>query len=70
MELNLKGASVLGNAINDKESQVTYLKTRLNMFLDVLDNIDPEEANVEDVDRLIQMIDDIEVKCKQFNDRE
>ncbi|OMP68139.1 SE1561 family protein [Domibacillus epiphyticus] len=55
--------------INDKETQVVYLKERLNIFMEVLDSIDPEETDVEDIDRLIGMIDDIELKCEQFRNR-
>ncbi|OES45079.1 SE1561 family protein [Domibacillus iocasae] len=55
--------------IQDKEKQVVYLKERLNIFMEVLDSIDPEEAEVEDIDRLIEMIDDIELKCEQFRSR-
>jgi len=40
------------------------------MFLEVLDAIDPEEAELEDIDRLIEMIDDIESKCNEFKHRE
>jgi hypothetical protein len=60
----------LGSPTNDKNSQVTFLKTRLNMFLDVLDAIDPEDADLDDIDNLIKMIDELESKCKEFNNRE
>ncbi|WP_201715727.1 SE1561 family protein [Rossellomorea arthrocnemi] len=60
----------MGKAINDKDSQVSYLKQRLNLFVDVLDSIDPEQADIDDIDRLIVMIDDIEVKCEQFKKSE
>jgi hypothetical protein len=40
------------------------------MFLDVLDAIDPEDTDVEDIDRLISMLDDMESKCREFNHRE
>lgn len=60
----------MGNAINDKDSQVIFLKQRLNMFLEVLDAIDPEETDIDDIDRLINMIDDLESKCKEFQSRE
>lgn len=46
------------------------MKQRLNMFLDVLDAIEPEETELEDIDRLIEMIDDLESKCREFNNRE
>lgn len=56
--------------ITNKEQQVTYLKERLEIFLEVLDAIDPEKTELEDIDRLIQMMDDLEDKMEQFNSRE
>lgn len=59
----------MGNAINNKEDQLTYLKERLAMFMEVLENIDPETTDLEDIDRLIGMIDDLETKIAQFKKR-
>ncbi|MBD8034207.1 MULTISPECIES: SE1561 family protein [Solibacillus] len=56
--------------ITNKEQQVTYLKERLEIFLEVLDAIDPETTELEDIDRLIQMMDDLEDKMEQFQTRE
>ena len=56
----------MGNAIHEKDTQVKYLKDRLNMFLEVIDSMDPEATDLDDIDRLIQMIDDLEVKYDQF----
>lgn len=56
----------MGKAINGSEEQVTYLKERLNMFLEVLDSIEPETTELEDIDRLISMMDDLEDKMEQF----
>ncbi len=61
---------MLGSSITNKNEQVDFLKTRLGMFLDVLDAINPEEAELEDIDRLIEMIDDIEAKCNEFKHRD
>ncbi len=61
-----KGAIYLGNAIHDKDSQISYLKNRLNMFLDVIDSLDPESTDLDDIDRLIKMLDDLEFKYDQF----
>lgn len=59
----------MSKPITDKEQQVTYLKGRLEIFLEVLDAIDPESTELEDIDRLIQMMDDLEDKIEQFNAR-
>lgn len=60
----------MGSKIQDKDTQVEFLKQRLNMFLDVLDAIDPEDADLEDIDRLISYIDELESKCREFNNRD
>jgi hypothetical protein len=60
----------LGSPIEDKNTQVNFLKQRLNMFIDVLDAIDPEDTDLEDIDRLISMLDDMESKCREFTNRE
>lgn len=56
----------MGKSISDKEQQVTYLKERLNIFLEVLDAIEPETTELKDIDRLIGMMDDLEDKMEQF----
>lgn len=66
----MKGERVLGSPITDKQTQVVFLKQRLNMFMDVLEAIEPENADLDDIDRLIEMIDEIESKCREFNHRE
>jgi len=59
----------VGKSITDKEQQVTYMKQRLNMFLEVLDAIEPETAELEDIDRLIAMVDELDGKMQQFKNR-
>lgn len=59
----------MSKPINDREKQLTYLKERLQIFVEVLDSIDPETTSVEDIDRLISIIDDVEEKMEQFKNR-
>ncbi len=59
----------MGKPIFNKEEQVNFLKQRLSMFLEVLENLDPEDADLEDVDRLIEILDEVEVKVEQFKSR-
>jgi hypothetical protein len=61
-----KETTTMGNAVHNQEQQITYLKERLNMFLQVIDTMDPEEVELEDVDRLLSMLDELELKCTQF----
>ncbi|KAF1679032.1 SE1561 family protein [Bacillus subtilis] len=56
----------MGNAINNKDQQIDYLKNRLDMFMNVIDSLDPEATDVEDIDRLISMLDDLEAKYERF----
>ncbi|TFD99626.1 SE1561 family protein [Jeotgalibacillus salarius] len=56
----------MGNAIHDNDSQVLYLKQRLSMFLEVLESVDAESTDLEDIDRMIGMLDDLELKVQQF----
>jgi len=46
-------------------TKVNYLKERLENFLTVLDEMDPETTQVEDIDRLISMMDELEEKIKE-----
>ncbi|AXN39494.1 SE1561 family protein [Peribacillus butanolivorans] len=59
----------MGKTITGKNEQLTYLKERLTMFMEVLDHIEPENTELEDIDRLIGMLDDLEVKVEQFKTR-
>ncbi|ANU12413.1 hypothetical protein B481_1204 [Planococcus halocryophilus Or1] len=59
----------MGKSITNKEQQVSYMKQRLSMFLEVLDTIEPENTELEDIDRLIAMVDDLDDKMKQFQNR-
>ncbi|TWT24107.1 SE1561 family protein [Planomicrobium sp. CPCC 101110] len=56
----------MGKGITDKQEQVVYMKERLNMFLEVLDAIEPENTELEDIDRLIAMVDELDEKMQQF----
>ncbi len=60
----------MGKDIHDKNKQVDFLKQRLNMFLDLLEAIDPEAANLEDVDRMISIIDELDSKIREFKHRD
>lgn len=60
----------MGSQLVDKSAQLTFLKQRLNMFLELLEAIDPEDMKLEDIDRLISIIDGLESKCREFHNRE
>ena len=68
--MQTKKETLIMNPLTNKEQQVTYLKERLEIFLEVLDAIDPETTDLEDIDRLIKMMDDLEEKMEQFQARD
>ena len=59
----------LTTPIYNKDEQVKYLKDRLELFMEVLDRIEPESADIEDIDRLIEIVDSIEEKFQSFQNR-
>lgn len=65
----MKGECPMGKSIYKKDDQLSYLKERLAMFLEVLENIDPETTELDDIDRLITIIDELETKIEQFKKR-
>ncbi|MCM3714462.1 SE1561 family protein [Halalkalibacter oceani] len=56
----------MGGAIHDKKTQLHYLQNRFDLVMQMLETIDPDEAGVEEIDRLLAILDEIELKCKQF----
>ncbi len=70
MRTEVKGESCLGSPIKDSSNQVIFLKHRLNSFLDLLEAIDPEEADLEDIDRMIAIVEEMDAKCREFKNRD
>lgn len=60
----------MGTPITDKNEQIEFLKKRLEMFLELLDAIEPETTDVNDIDRLLKIIDELELKCREFQNRD
>ncbi|WP_216830788.1 SE1561 family protein [Alkalihalobacterium elongatum] len=56
----------MGGAVNDKNEQLNYLNQKIQMIGDLLDAIEPEDTTVEDIDRILEMLDQLEGKCKVF----
>jgi hypothetical protein len=54
----------------EHKQQMDLLKERLSDFLETLDHLEPETADLEEIDRLILMIDEIDAKVAQLRDSE
>ncbi|WP_198663142.1 MULTISPECIES: SE1561 family protein [Paraliobacillus] len=44
----------------NQQDKITQLKLQLQTFSDQLDNLDPSKTSIEDIDRLINMIEEME----------
>ncbi|MFC4401516.1 SE1561 family protein [Gracilibacillus xinjiangensis] len=45
----------------ENNEKILQLRQQLERFIEQLDRLDPEETSVEDVDKLIQLIEKIEL---------
>ncbi len=48
------------NRYMTQQEKISNLKQRLEEFMGRLDNLDPEQTSVEDIDRLISMLESLE----------
>lgn len=46
--------------------QIEEVKSRLHQFLETLDEIEPETADLQEIDRLIGMIDELEEQMEKI----
>jgi hypothetical protein len=58
----------LGRATHSKAHQVTYLKNRFILLSQVVDAFDAETVNQEDLENVLEMMDNLEVKIRRFRD--
>ncbi|GAF22512.1 MULTISPECIES: SE1561 family protein [Shouchella] len=56
----------MGRAVSTKNEQLDYLQKRFELLASVIEGMDADSASVEELDSILKMIDDIEVKCQQF----
>ncbi|MFT9597370.1 SE1561 family protein [Mesobacillus sp.] len=40
------------------------------MFAELLEAIDPEVTDLEDIDRMIQIVEEMDAKCREFKNRD
>ncbi|KGP92548.1 hypothetical protein N780_14250 [Pontibacillus chungwhensis BH030062] len=56
----------MGKSVQDKASQLQYLTNRFQILSQVVEAIDSTDAEAEDLDRLLQMMKDLEGKVERF----
>ncbi|OIJ14110.1 hypothetical protein BKP35_07880 [Anaerobacillus arseniciselenatis] len=53
-------------SVYEPKEQLNLLYGKMEHLMSMLDSIEPEEAGVEEIDRIIEMLDEIENKCKKL----
>lgn len=61
-----KGRLLMGGSLDKKEEQLKYLNMRMDLIATYIEELDPEQAGVEELDRIIDLLDHLESKCKVF----
>ncbi|QSS99934.1 hypothetical protein IMZ31_18040 [Pontibacillus sp. ALD_SL1] len=56
----------MGKSVQDKASQLQYLTNRFQILSQVVEAMDATDAEAEDLDRLLQMMKDLEGKVERF----
>lgn len=50
----------------EKEEQLKYLNEQMKRISQYLENLVPEETGLEEIDQMIQLLDQLEKKCRDF----
>jgi hypothetical protein len=58
----------MGRATHSKKAQVLYLKDRIRLISYMAEALDDESAQPEDLDKLLQMMDEFEIRIRRFRD--
>ncbi|WP_280770192.1 SE1561 family protein [Salipaludibacillus daqingensis] len=46
-----------------KQTKLDALHDRMENLVEILDSLDPEKTGIDDIDRIIDMLDDLEKQC-------
>lgn len=58
----------MGRATQSKSDQVIYLKNRFKLLSQVVNALDAETADLEDLENVLAMMGNLEVKIRRFRD--
>lgn len=56
----------MGKATDNRSSQLSYLQNRVHMLQQVIDSMEGEAADTTDLDRLLDMMDDLRMKVERY----
>lgn len=49
-----------------KQEQLIQVQNRFSHFVEILDTLEPEDIDIEEIDRLLAMLDEIEKSLQQL----
>lgn len=49
-----------------KQSKLDVLHERMENLMEIFDSLDPEKTGLEDIDRILEMLDDLEKQCIKY----
>ncbi|MCO7175309.1 SE1561 family protein [Sporolactobacillus kofuensis] len=58
----------MGRATHSKSDQVVYLKNRFKLLTQVVNALDAQTVDCEDLDNILAMMANLEVKIQRFRD--
>ncbi|WP_431802920.1 SE1561 family protein [Halobacillus andaensis] len=56
----------MGKAANNRKDQFTYVKNRIRMLNQVVDSMDEQEISFEDYQRVLEMVEQLQLKMNRF----
>lgn len=52
-----------------KQSKLDVLHERMENLMEIFDSLDPEKTGIEDIDRIIEILDDLERQCIKYREQ-
>ncbi|MFC7060856.1 SE1561 family protein [Halobacillus seohaensis] len=56
----------MGKAANNRADQFTYIKNRIQMLNQVVSTMNPEDIDIDDYNRVLEMIEQLHLKMNRF----
>jgi hypothetical protein len=57
-----------GEHMTNSNEGIVSLKTKVDKLYKVIDEIEPEQVDLTEIDRIIEMVSDLEETCKQLKE--
>lgn len=54
---------------NEKNIKLQTLHEKMEHLAEMLDSLDPERTEVDDIDRIISQLDELEKQCQEYRQK-